>query len=982
MKGFLYGQTEYNMLMNTNRLDDYIECAKRYSFDFLTITDSNLYGHYKFYKKCKEASIQPIIGLEYSFQTEDQNHSKVLLYARNNEGYRALLKITSMVKTEGIDDLDAIRAYEDCLNFVFVFNDSFLERLLYSREFTILNEYCETLKKIKHAYIGISYTNKLDKLELNRQMEEYAARIQFPCLPVHQCKYLMNKDSVIYEALTSIGNMPTKIGEFEDYSFEINPLEDERINAFIQTIQLDLFKEKIELPKYPYTKGVSSKEYLNALCYKGLEKRKKSFRNYIERLQYELSIIDRMGYNDYFLIVWDFIKYAKQNNILVGPGRGSAAGSLVAYTLGITEVDPIEYDLLFERFLNPERISMPDIDTDFPDIYRDKVIDHVKDVYGKSHVCNISAYGTFLVKSSIRDLGRVYKMETSRVEKIIEMVEAYGFDAMLEEYKDNDLYDFLYVAKGLEGLPRHISTHAAGIILSALPLDEIIPLQEGINGLYQSQLEASDLEKIGLLKMDFLGIRNLTMIDGMMRDIPGFDMRRLRGIPLNDGKVYKLLQNADTLGLFQLESTGIRKVLLKLKPNCFEDLVAVLALYRPGPMENIDEYIRRKHEGNFVYLHPSLEPILKSTYGIIIYQEQIMKIAEVFAGYSLGEADVLRRAVSKKDSATLKDLKLDFIKKSTAKGYSQDVAQNIYDLIFKFANYGFNRSHSVAYAMLSYQMAYFKANYFSVFMANILNNVIGSTQTLYNYIRYARERGVITHKPNVNISETTFVYTKLGLFMPLNCIFSIGDVAARSIVEERKKNGLFQSFEEFKQRCTFLSTQNLQALIFAGALDIFGKTKKSMSNISSKEDELFLRHMEDIIEDQCDYSFEFLKEKEVKYLGFNLEYNLFKNIEKMSQKYRTQPLQKIVYKKESRLLVELIDCKEITTKKKEKMMVGQMEDQTARTSFVIFPNVYNSLSEHLMKDKLYLVLGILEKNHRNEDCIQILKIASVLNEDC
>lgn len=980
MKGFLYGQTEYNILMNTNRLDDYIAYAKKNSFDFLSITDSNLYGHYKFYKKCREASIQPVIGLEYSFRTEDQNISKVLLYARNMEGYRGLLKISSRVKTEGIEDLDSIRDYADGLNLVFVFNDSFLERLLSSREWNILNEFCMTLKSFQNSYIGISYTNKLDKLEINRQMEEYAARIDMKCVPIHQCLYLRNQDSAIFEALTAIGNTFSRIGEFEDYSFEENPLDDERLDAFVQTIQLELFQEKIELPKYPYTKGASSKEYLHALCYKGLEKRKKNYKNYFDRLTYELSVIDKMGYNDYFLIVWDFIKYAKQNGILVGPGRGSAAGSLVAYSLGITEVDPIQYDLLFERFLNPERVSMPDIDTDFPDIYRDKVIDHVKDVFGKTHVCNISAYGTFLVKSSIRDLGRVYKMETSRVEKIIEMVETYGFDAMLEEYKGNDLYQFLYIARGLEGLPRHISTHAAGIILSALPLDEIIPLQEGINGLYQSQLEASDLEKIGLLKMDFLGIRNLTMIDGMMRSIPGFDMQKLRNIPLDDAKVYWLLQNADTLGLFQLESAGIRKVLLKLKPSCFEDLVAVLALYRPGPMENIDEYIRRKHEGNFTYLHPSLEPILKPTYGIIIYQEQIMKIAEVFSGYSLGEADVLRRAVSKKDSNTLMELKQDFVKRSMNKGYSREIAENIYDLIYKFANYGFNRSHSVAYALLSYQMAYFKANYFPVFMANILNNTIGSTKTLSSYIRYARKRGLITCKPNINLSKTVFVSSGNNLYLPLNTIFSIGDIVAKSIVEEREKNGLFHSFEEFKNRCSFLSSQTLQALIYSGALDIFGKTKKSMTNVSTKEDELFLRHMEGVIEDTEDFDFKVLKEQEYKYLGFNLEYSLFKNIDRLSKKYHTIPLQSAGYQRESRLLVELTDFKEITTKKKQKMLIGRLSDNTGEKSFVIFPKVYQTLPP-LAKDQLYLVLGILNKDNRQEDNIQILKIASV-GEDC
>ncbi len=981
MKGFLYGQTEYNMLNCTNRLEEYIAYAKKYSFDFLTITDSNLYGHYKFYKKCMEAGIKPIIGLEYSFRTEDQNLSKVLLYAKNRNGYQALLKITSLNKTNGIETIQDIFPYTSDLICVFVFNDSFLERLFYSHEFEILNEFCLNLRQnIKCFYIGISYTNQLDKLKINKEMEEYANSNGISCLPIHQCKYLMNRDVALYEALTAIGGREIKISAFEDYSFEINPLPDERIDDFVRQIHLELFSQRVTLPKYPYTKGVGSKEYLSALCHKGLQRRKTTDAVYYSRLEYELNVIDKMGYNDYFLIVWDFIKYAKQNEILVGPGRGSAAGSLVAYSLGITEVDPIVYDLLFERFLNPERISMPDIDTDFPDVDRDRVIQHVKEVYGTDHVCNISAFGTFQVKSSIRDLGRIRKMETRRLEQIIDMVEQYGFNEMIEKYHGDELAEFLYIARGLEGLPRHISTHAAGIILSALPLDEIIPLQEGINGLYQSQLESSDLEEIGLLKMDFLGIRNLTIIDNIMKELPNFDMTVLRNIPLNDRKVYTLLQQADTLGIFQLESVGIRNVLTKLQPTCFEDLVAVLALYRPGPMENIDEYVARKHGKSFSYLHRDLEPILKSTYGIIVYQEQIMKIAQVFAGYSLGEADVLRRAVSKKDSTTLMELKKDFIRKSIQKGYDEKVAGSVYDLIFKFANYGFNRSHSVAYALLSYQMAYFKANYFPVFMANILNNVIGSTRTLFSYIKYARTRGLITYKPNINISTTSFVSTKSGIYMPLNTIFSIGDTVAGNVINERNKNGVFKSFKEFKQRCGFLSASAIEAFIYSGALDVFGQTKRSMMNVSSNEDELFMKYIDDVKAEEKEFDFKVLKEKEWKYLGMNLEYNVFNHIEPLISKYKTIPLKNAIMNKDNRLLICFKQIKNVTTKKKEKMLVGTIEDSSGQSRFVLFPKEYSQFKEDLILDELYLILGRLEKDNRNEEVITISKIAKIKNK--
>ena len=976
MKGFLYGQTEYNMLNNSIHLSDYINQAKSFSFDFLSITDPNLYGNYKFYTQCQKQNIKPIIGLEYAYRTEDQNISHALLYAKNNNGYRNLLKISTRVKLEQLDDLDEIMQYDD-LAIIFVFNNSFLERLLYSKEFKILDEFCQKIKMFKDYYIGVSYTNNLQKINLNKEMDEYAQKHSIRCLPIHQCKYLTNQDVIIYEALTAIAGHPIKISDYEDYSFEINPLEDERINEFVNSINLNLFNDKIELPTYPNTKGVTSKNYLQALCYKGLEKRGCLLANYQNRLKYELEVIDKMGYNDYFLIVWDFVKYAKQHNILVGPGRGSAAGSLVSFVLGITEVDPIKYNLLFERFLNPQRISMPDIDVDFPDVYRDQVISHVQSLYGDKHVCNISAYGTFLVKSATRDLSKVFKIDSLRVEKIISMIEEYGFEKMLKEYENDKLYDFFFVAKGLVGLPRHISTHAAGIILSKEPLDDIIALQPGINGLLQSQLEASDLEKIGLLKMDFLGIRNLTMIEDMMSEIPNFNFQSLRNIPLDDFKVYNMLQHADTLGIFQLESQGIRNVLLKLKPTVFEDLVAVLALYRPGPMDNIDEFIRRKHNGKFSYIHPSLKPILESTYGIIIYQEQIMMIAQVFAGYSLAEADLLRRAISKKSIDILQSLKEDFINKAVKKGYSNDVASEVYELIFKFANYGFNRSHSVSYAMLSYQMAYFKANFFNVFMANVLNNTIGNSKTLISYIKYAKERGVITYKPNVNISGLKFCITKLGLFMPLNTIFSIGDSLAKSIVSERTANGQFKNFNDFKHRCQFLSSQSLQALIFAGALDIFGITKKTMMNNSSVEDEIFFKHMQGVIASTDEYEFNYLKEMELKYLGLNLEYNIFNDINVLQRKYKATFLNDSTYKAQGRYLVSFTDFKEIKTKKGDLMLIGSIEDSITSKRFVIFPSIYKTLDVTVAKDKIYLILAILDKDNKNEDSFNIQKIALI-----
>lgn len=981
MKGFLYGQTEYNILASATRLEAYIKEAKRCRFDFLSITDSNMHACYKFYTLCEKEGIKPILGLEYTIKDEDNSTSKVLLYAKNKEGYKNLLKTTTHVKIDGWDSIEKIEEFKENIFYVYVFDDSFLERLFKKKAYDILNEYLDKVKELK-GYIGISYINKPDNTSVLKAFVEYLNRYGVAYLPIHHLKYLKPEDSCIYEALTEIGGNPDKVNEFDDYSFLENPMENSALDDFISQIHLELFKDKIALPKYPNKKGIPSYQYLSALCHKGLEKRGLYRRDYIERLEYELSVIHTMGYDDYFLIVWDFILYAKQNQILVGPGRGSAAGSLVAYCLGITEIDPLKYDLLFERFLNPERVSMPDIDTDFPDIERDTVIKHVKDFYGEMHVCNITAFGTFQVKSSARELAKVFHVEKDRIDKIIDMIEEQGYEKLLEAYKNDELYKFLYVARGLEGLPKHISTHAAGIILSEDELDDIIPLGEGINGLYQSQLEASDLEHIGLLKMDFLGISNLTMIHGMIKNIPGFTIEKLRNIPLDDPKTYKLLQNADTLGVFQMEKQGFRNALRELKPSNFNDVVAILALYRPGPMENIPAYIERKHGKRFTYLHPDLEPILKDTYGVIVYQEQIMKIAQVFAGYSLGEADLLRRAVSKKDAGKLQVMANDFISRSIQKGYSKDVAESIYNLIYKFANYGFNKSHSVAYAVFAYQMAYLKANHFNAFMSNIMNNVISNTNTLIQYISYAKAYGLLAQKPNINVSTDQFVFVKNWLFMPLNSIFSLGDTVAKQIVDERNKNGLFLNFDDFIARTKFLSSSVVEALIYSGALDIFGKTKKSMIDNSTGQDAFFMSFIDDkdkkVEDKEEEFDISYLREKEKKYLGLNLEYNVFQNMNLYYNKFKAIPLSRLKEKEFATVIAVFSSLKEIKTKKGEYMAVGSMEDEATSYHITIFPKTYRDIPKGALKtEKLYALTGVLDKDNRGELSFTISRIIEI-----
>ncbi len=970
MKGFLYGQTEFNLLNNAIHLADYFETAKRNSFTFLSMTDKNLYGCYKFYQKCIEHGIQPIIGLEVEYIDDDNFHSKIIVYAMNNLGYRNLLKLSTYLNTNEVPNgLSFLEEFKENLAIISVFNESILERLFISHGFDELND---KLKELNHSfdfYVGYSYTNRLDRKNSNQEFKTYANARNIKTIPLHNCRYLIHDDVIIYEALTQIGGTPVIVKEYEDYSFDENPFMTEELENFINRIHLELYPKKFYLPVYPNTKGASALEYLTMLCSKGLYRRCKGNvpPKYQQRLNYELSVIDKMGYSNYFLIVWDFILFAKKKKILVGPGRGTGASSLVAYCLGITEIDPLKYDLLFERFLNPERISMPDIDTDFPDDHRDEVIQYVNQLYGAKHVCNISAFNTFLVKSSIRDLGRIRKVDSARLNELIHLVEnTTDYAQLLDTFKnrDNKDYEFLYIVKGLEGLPRHISTHAAGVIISSMVLDDVIPLQEGMNGLYQSQFEATDLEKIGLLKMDFLGIRNLTIIDEIIKQIPDFSIEKLRQVPLDDKKTFALLQNADTLGVFQLESDGIRRVLQKLKPEKFDDLVAVLALYRPGPMDNIDEFIARRHGKPFTYLHPILEPILKSTYGIIVYQEQIMLIAQRFANFSLGQADILRRAISKKDEVQLKKQEQSFILGAIQNGFSKEVAELIYDYFLKFANYGFNKSHSVAYGVLSYQMAYLKANYFNIFISKILNNVIGATKTMVGYIQYAKSHNVMTLKPNVNISTHIFEVRKMGMFMPLQSIHSIGEAITFDIVNEREKNGLFKNFQDFKNRIR-PSESMLEALIYAGALDCFGISKKQMISAKDSFNEIFIKHLEDMIEDTSEFDFKHLQQKELEYLGFNLTYNLFENIEAKHLKYHATYIQGYAGK----TIGTFEKLKKVLTKNKEEMVVGSFSDGRSLVSFVLFPKELKSLKTELEYNQLYRIeytMRMDQKSNQNQ----------------
>ena len=799
-------------------------------------------------------------------------------------------------------------------------------------------------------------------------------------LPVSRSCYLNEEDDIVYLSLLKIGDAKEGLSiddfhlktllelqeEFSEHKDIFNNLED-----VINSVDDDIIKEDYPLPKYPNKFGVDSFEYLSSLCEKGLTKRlsatSKDYSEYKNRLGHELSIIKKMGYEDYFLIVWDFVKFAKQNDVLVGVGRGSAPGSLVAYSLGITDLDPLEYNLLFERFLNPERVTMPDIDIDFPDDKRDFVINYVKEKYGIEHVCYISAFGTFQLKSSVRDLFRINGYDTKYIETVVRLLERKESQEEINSELGNhpELIELIQIAKKIEGLPRHISTHAAGIILCENSLLESIPMRSGLNQMYQSQLEASDLEQMGLLKMDFLGIRNLSIVSDMITEIkktnPSFDIRK---IPLDDNKTYELLKQGDTLGIFQLESVGITNVIKKMRPSHFEDIVAILALYRPGPMDNIDTYISRKHGEKYSFLHPMLEEILKDTYGIIIYQEQIMRIAQVFAGYSLGEADVLRRAVSKKKKEVLEAERERFVEHSKAKGYDSGVANEIYDYIAKFADYGFNRSHSVAYAMFTYQMAYLKANYLDIFLSKLLNNVIGNDSELANYIKYTISKGIDVLPPDVNSSTTRFVITNNKLLMPINSIHSIGGVVANKIIKERM-SGKFKDFFDFKKRMgSEVNSRMLENLINASFFDSFEKSHTYLLQNIESDYEGYISEDESI-NDIGEFPFEILQEKEFSALGFNLKYDIFVNYHVLFTRYKATMPANLVIDKKVNVIGQIKRVKAITTKKGDQMAFVSLDCNHQLLDVVIFSEVYNEYKNVFDSKKLVLFNGTVRKREDN-----------------
>ena len=862
MFGHLQVYSGYSFQESTMLTKDIVLKAQALNQKAIALTDqNNLFGMVEFYKLCQQANIKPIIGMEASIEVDQEIYPFVLL-AKDTQGYFNICQISTKIQVEGYYSIEKLAEFKEHLVILTPGQNGLIERLLTKELYNEALRYLEKFRQLfgQSFYINLHNHQIALQEKVNQQLKSLAQILNIKIVVSNQVSYLEKKDALALDLVNASKksmtfNQKHELLTNQKYLKSTQEMEalfdheliDETINL-IDELNATIPLKIMYLPAYPVPKNGNSHEYLTQLCILGLKKRfsqKKIPKVYIERLKHELDIILKMKYSDYFLIVWDYVKYAKTHKILVGPGRGSAAGSLVSYVLGITNCDPIEYDLLFERFLNEERVSMPDIDIDFQDDRREEVVKYVIEKYGQEHVAGVVTFNTYGPKVAIKDLGKVINIPLPRLERLSSLVptsyklkksafEMYNTSAQFQTMVDRD-NDYRYIMPSvflIERLPRNISQHAAGVVLSKEKLNQVIPLCLGPSGALMSQYSKDYIEEVGLLKMDFLGLRNLTVIDYILKMIKtnkNIEIN-LNEIPLNDHEVFKMIAEGDTFGVFQLESEGMKQLLRKMKVSSFNDIVAANALFRPGPMENIPIFLARKHGLEPIEsLHPDLDSILAPTYGIMIYQEQIMQVAQKLAGFSLSKADILRKAVSKKGSDLMLSLKDEFMSGAINNGYSKELATKVFDLIEKFANYGFNKSHSVAYAYIAYQMAYLKVHYPLEFFAALITSEAGSTSSKLSLIQEGRKYDVALLPPSINRSTDRFEVEDGNIRYSLTAIKNVGEAAYREL-EEIRKHGSFKNIFDFFVRIYKhkISSKVVESLIDAGALDEFDYPRKMM----------------------------------------------------------------------------------------------------------------------------------------------------------
>ncbi len=948
--------------------------AHRKKMRVLALTDWKMHGAYKFHKECKQAGIAPIIGLQVEYEPFYKDVPlHLVLYAKNEEGYKNLLRLSS---EKGPLDAASLRERSEGITVVLNACTGEAKALYDEGAFQALQSLVQEMETLHQGLlVGVPK----------------AYEVPFSCkrLPFDRVGYLHEEDGEVSTILRRIfqkaplATFPDeKMHLKSETELEASLTKEERktLASFCREHTIELAVPRPALPSFRTPKGITSDRFLRALAQKGLEKRLQGKRRdrdvYEKRLAKELATIHEMGYDDYFLIVWDVIRYAKGRGILVGPGRGSAPGSLVAYTLGITTVDPIEHGLLFERFLNKARHGMPDIDIDFPDQSRDEVLRYVRDTYGEDNVALICTFGTFLSKSSLRDTARVMDIESRYVNETTRKVGRFGSikkmiaedDDVKNRMEDDRLQRWLATAAKIEGLPRHVSTHAAGVILSEEPLINYTPMQEGLAGLKETQYEQSDLEEMGLLKIDFLGLRNLTMIEEVCERVERYEKKTIDPyrLPTDDEVTFRFLREGSTTGIFQLESRGMRRLIRQMRIKAFADIPVVLALYRPGPMESIPLYLNRRfNRAKKESVAQAVDPILAPTEGILLYQEQIMAIAHDFAGYTLDEADILRRAVSKKERTILEKERKHFVQRAKRAGRDTDLADRIYDYIVKFADYGFNKSHSVAYGLISYWMAYLKANHPAHFLAVLMQSALNNEDKMRLYMREALEHDLHVVGPDVVESRDEFTLSDNRLYYPLHGVKTISQDKAVAFIELREKVS-FRSYVDFvvKTRKIFNSRQ-VEYLVHAGALDGFRLPKKTMvKNLDAVMEAADFGDTIDwnefVLTETDEYDHETLRLNEHEALGLNLAYDALRPYAALIKKKGLRlpsEVEDAPLHKEVGIIGILREKREITTKNGDKMAFLTIDDGSVSVDAVCFPKTYDRLEDVLEEGVVFIYQG-------------------------
>ena len=1001
-------KSSYSLLKSPTRISDLVTTAKERGYKALALTDENvLYGAVEFYNAAKKAGIKPIFGLRLVVALNETDGTKLdlVFLAKNQRGYQHLMDLSTLQQTRKDKKVPLTVAQISPL-----LDDLFIIIPPQSTVFSVLAQPTSILTELANLgnddSVLLGVNSRLDDVQIDT-LQQLSKQLFLPLVGTSPVDYLNANDLFASRVLQAIDAgvelkdptieagrrgqhyLHSKEQVVQDYKAKGLSAAAQKTVEVATLCNVELRFRAPVLPHFKNQAGISSQQYLRSLCIQGLKKRRvapgKTIQQYQERLAMELKVIHEMGFDDYFLIVWDVMNFAHQQKITTDPGRGSAAGSLVAYALAITEVDPLQYDLLFERFLNPERAQMPDIDLDIPDNRRDEVLQYVHQKYGHQRVAQIITFGTLAAKQVVRDVSRVFNLPRYDMQRLIDAL-PHGLhvtlkDALKESQQLKNLLDdnpkfrlLIQVAQQLEGLPRHYSIHAAGIVLSEQPLHEVVPLQNGSDGLLMTQFAKDTVEALGLLKMDFLGLKNLSIMDNTLQMIrqedPAFDLQKIN---FNDPLTLQLFQRGKTEGIFQFESSGIRNVLVNLHPTNFEDIVAVNALYRPGPMENIPHFTARKAgKEKIAYPAPSLEKILGPTYGILVYQEQVMQLASVMAGFTLGEADLLRRAMSKKKKATMEDMRTKFIAGATEHGYSAQVAHQVFEYIDRFANYGFNRSHAVAYSMMAFEMAYLKVHYPAAFFTALMNAET-NIEKLKRHVGDAKQFGVKISGPRINISESSFLLHDGTVYFGFSAIKGVRRDFVAAILKKRQENGKFTDLRNFITRIPerWQKQELIEPLIYSGAFDNMGYNRAEMIDALPKlisGIELFAGFanfddptLQTAIDQRNEFPLLTRLTKENEYLGVYLSGHPVTQYYQLGQQLHATKIADLYPNSEATIIVLTNHVKTIYTKREHREMAFvNGTDETGAVDITVFPKQYQQFKEQLETNKILIVRGRVE----------------------